>query len=150
MATDPDRPDASGVPALPSGASDMVPVRAGSPAPPARGTSIVPADLHWHPGLDLPPVGGARIVRWDNPGARRRASVTSFGLTGRLVVTTILVGILAWFVLSGDLFLWAGAVAYLFLLVPALRDTWAPAPPSVPTPPGAARAASRDQTGSPE
>jgi hypothetical protein len=146
------------VPARPSGASDVVPVRVGAP-PVGRagvhpvptglaGSPIVPADQPWHPGLDTPPVGGAHRPRWDDRGARRRGSATSFGLTGRIVITVAFVLGLVWLAVAslGSLL---GIPAYLVLMTWALRDVWAKVPTPAPLPPAAAQSATRGQSGSP-
>ncbi len=75
----------------------------------------------------------ATRLRWDEKGARRRASATTFGLTGRIVITVVVVLLVV--VLSyGNIFgipLFLGAAAWL------LRDLWAKgrqAPPRAPVP----------------
>jgi hypothetical protein len=146
------------VPVRPVGASDVVPVRVGAP-PGGRvgshpvpiglaGTSIAPIDRSWHPGLDLPPVGGAHRPRWDDRGARRRGSATSFGLTGRIVITVLFLLGLGW-VVMGSVFSILGLPPYLIVMAWALRDVWQRVPVASPTPPGAATSATRGQSGSP-
>jgi hypothetical protein len=142
----------------PSGASDVVPVRVGAP-PTGRGgthpvptglpgSSIVASDQPWHPGLDLPSVGGAHQPIWDHTGARYRKSVVTFGPVGRILATLGLVGVVV-AMLSSSLFMLFPAVPLMFFVVPMLRDVWQKAPVSSPTPPGAATAATRDQSVSP-
>jgi hypothetical protein len=151
-------PGADVVPARPSGASDVVPVRVGAP-PVGRagvhpvptglaGTPIFPAGQSWHPGLDTPPVGGAHRPRWDDRGARRRGSATSFGLTGRVVITVAFVLGLVWLAVAslGSLL---GIPAYVILMTWSLRDVWAKVPTPAPLPPAAAQAATRGQSSSP-
>ncbi len=151
-------PGADAVPARPSGASDVVAVRVGGP-PTGRGgthpvpsglagTSIVPTDQPWHPGLDLPLVGGAHQAVWDNTGLRHRKSVMTFGPVGRILLTLATVAVLL-VMLSSSIFFLFPAVPLMFLVVPMLRDVWQKAPMSSPTPPGAASAATRGQSGSP-
>jgi hypothetical protein len=151
-------PGADVVPARPSGASDVVAVRVGAP-PTGRGgahrvpsglagTSIVPADQPWHPGLDLPPVGGAHQPLWDHTGLRYKKSVLTFGPVGRIVMTLGLIGVILVLMSSGVLYLFP-MVPALFFIVPMLRDVWRKAPMQSPTPPGAASSATRGQSLSP-
>jgi hypothetical protein len=145
-------------PARPSGASNVVPVRVGDPrvgragvhAVPTglAGSPIVPTGQPWHPGLDTLPVGGAHHPRWDDRGARRRGSATSFGLTGRIVITVAFVLGLVWLAVAG-LGSFLGIPAYLVLMSWALRDVWAKVPTPAPLPPAAAQSATRGQSGSP-
>ncbi len=100
------------------------------------------------PGLDLPHVGGAHQPLWDQKGARYRSSVVTFGPVGRILLTVALVGVLVVMLTSSVFFLFP-AVPLLFFIVPMLRDVWQKAPVSSPTPPGAAHAATRGQSGSP-
>jgi hypothetical protein len=158
MGDDAEGPGADVVPARPSGASDVVPVRVGaSPVGRARlhpvpsglaGTSIAPAEQPWHPGLDLPPVGGAHQPLWDHTGLRYRKSVLTFGPVGRVLLTLSAVAVLL-VMLSSSVFFLFPAVPLMFLIVPMLRDIWQRAPMQSPTPPGAASSATRGQSGSP-
>ena len=144
--------------ARPSGASDVVPVRVGAPAtgrvashPVPNGLAgppLVASDQGWHPGLDTPPVGGAHRPRWDDRGARRRGSATSFGLTGRIVITVAFVLGLVWMVMA-SVVSFIGLPAYLILMGWAMRDVWAKVPTPSPLPPGPASSATRGQSDSP-
>lgn len=108
----------------PAGSSGLVPVRPGAaPAVPV-------APVGYVPGAPVPTSAPARL-RWDEKGARRRASATTFGLTGRIVITVVVVLLVA--VLSyGNVFgipLFLAAAAWL------LRDLWSKArvvPPRAP------------------
>lgn len=109
-------------PSAPAGSSGLVPLRA--PEAPA------PAPAGFVPGAPNTAAAATRL-RWDEKGARRRASVTTFGLTGRIVITVVVLLLVA--VLSyGNPFgipLFLGAAAWL------LRDLWAKArvaPPRAP------------------
>ena len=158
MSDDAEGPGADVVPTRPSGASDVVAVRVGAPRTGRAGvytvptglagTPIVPAGQPWHPGLDNPPVGGAHRPRWDDRGARRRGSATSFGLTGRVVITVAFALGLVWLAVAslGSLL---GIPAYLILMTWSLRDVWAKVPTPAPLPPAVAQSATRTQSGSP-
>lgn len=110
----------------PAGSSGLVPLRAvASPSSAAQPTGFVPGASTTTPA--------ATRLRWDEKGARRRASATTFGLTGRIVITVVVVLLVV--VLSyGNIFgipLFLGAAAWL------LRDLWAKgrqAPPRAPVP----------------
>ncbi len=111
----------------PAGSSGLVPLRAvAAPPSPAEPTGFVPGASTSAPA--------ATRLRWDEKGARRRASATTFGLTGRIVITVVVVLLVV--VLSyGNVFgipLFLGAAAWL------LRDLWAKgrqAPPRAPSSP---------------
>jgi hypothetical protein len=158
MSGDGVEPGADAILPRPSGASDVVPVRIGAP-PTGRGgvhpvptglagSSIVASDQPWHPGLDLPSVGGAHQPMWDHSGDRYRKSVVTFGPVGRILLTTATLGMVLLLLTSGVLYLFP-LVPLMFFLVPVLRDVWKKAPVSSPTPPGAASAAARSQSGLP-
>ena len=56
--------------------------------------------------------------------SRWRASTTSFGLFGRLVMTVLLL-VPVWWFWSVQIFAWPGLVIWVGFLLPwALRDTW--------------------------
>jgi hypothetical protein len=151
-------PGADAIRLRPSGASDVVPVRVGAP-PTGRGgvhpvptglagSSIVASDQPWHPGLDLPSVGGAHQPLWDHTGLRYKKSVLTFGPVGRVVITLGLIGVILVLLSSGVLYLFP-LVPVLFFIVPMLRDVWQKAPMQSPTPPGVASPATRGQSVSP-
>ncbi len=138
----------------PPGSSGAVPLRLGAPLPPDANQR-----------LGLVPVarpdtaGPAMRVSWDNAGARRRATSMTFGITGRLVLTVLIIAFVLWL---AETTLMVGAVLALPMVVWALRDVWAAAPRIIPTPPQAPEplprssarssfdnAAPEDQTGRP-
>lgn len=54
-----------------------------------------------------------------------QSSVVTFGLTGRVLCTALVLGVLAWFLLFGGLFGVAGAVVWIGWIMPwSLRDIW--------------------------
>ena len=58
-------------------------------------------------------------------GSRLQSSVLTFGPVGRIVCTICLLGVLAWFLLYGGLFGFAGAIIWIGWILPrALRDIW--------------------------
>ena len=77
--------------------------------------------------------------QWDDRRARRRASATTFGLTGRVLITGgLAVGLVV--VAVGNLF---GVPFYLAFMAWALRDTWAKGGRPAPLPPREPRPAAR-------
>lgn len=119
----PDQPDQP-----PAGSSGLVPLRPG-----LAGLASAPASTGFVPGRPVT-AGSATRVRWDDRGARRRASATTFGLTGRIVITVVVVLVVA--VLSyGNVF---GIPLFLAAAGWLLRDLWAKArvaPPRAPVAP---------------
>jgi hypothetical protein len=109
------------LPAAPDGSSGLVPARAGAPA--AAPTGFVP-------GAAVTTAAATRL-RWDEKRSRTRASATTFGLTGRIVITVVVVAIVA--VLSyGNPF---GIPIFLAASAWLLRDLWARARRAAPRPP---------------
>jgi hypothetical protein len=122
---------------LPHGSSNVVPIRAGSAAPPPRSGAEYPAGTPRY--LSAPPAPTTTGLRWDNPGARYRKSAMSFGIVGRVVTTVILVLVLLW-VCVANVFV---VPLYLIVIVWALRDTWVTVPVRAPVPMVAPRGATR-------
>ena len=131
-------------PVRPPGASDGSPIRLGRPSGRPSAEPVVPPDALGDEGARD---RGARAPRWDNPRARTRASVTTFGLVGRVVLTVLLVAGLVLLVTGNLVFFVAGAVPYLVVMVMVLRDVWKRAPIGAPAPPRAPRATARSGGG---
>ena len=109
--------------AAPDGSSGLVPARLGVPAPAPTG---------FVPGAPVTASAPARM-RWDEKRSRTRSSATTFGLTGRIVITVVVVLLVA--VLSyGNPF---GIPVFLIATAWLLRYLWARArhvPPKPPVP----------------
>jgi len=113
---------------VPSGASGALPVHLGLPTTPRRsGHEAPPGTPPW---LEPPPRPTVSALRWDNRGARRRRSSTTFGLPGRVVLTVLVVGFLAWLAMNNPLMAPLG----LPVVAWALKDVWAPVPGIAPEP----------------
>jgi len=114
---------------VPSGASGALPLHLGLPTTPRRsGHEAPPGTPPW---LEPPPRPSATGLRWDNRGARRRRSSTTFGLTGRIVISTLIAGFLLWIAATNPLM----TPLALGVIVWALRDVWASVPGIAPEPP---------------
>jgi hypothetical protein len=106
-----------------------VPVRLGVAATPRRSGAAAPRGTP--PWIQPPPPPTAFGLRWDNRGARRRGSATTFGLSGRLVVTALVVAFQGWLFLNNPLM----APMALLVVAWALRDVWMPVRVIAPRPP---------------
>jgi ABC-type nitrate/sulfonate/bicarbonate transport system permease component len=84
------------------------------------------------------PVTPSAVARWDRTGSRYGSGATSFGLTGRIVITvvTVLVGI--WLAVTNVL----GLGVFLLVAAWVLRDLWRPTHRPTPLPPSASAPAS--------
>ena len=129
MSTPEDAPAAPDPDRVPSGASGAVPVHLGVPTTPRRsGAEAPPGTPPW---LLPPPRPTVSALRWDNRGARRRRSSTTFGLPGRVVLTVLVVGFLAWLAVTNPLM----SPMALPVVAWALKDVWTSVPVIAPEPP---------------
>lgn len=109
--------------AAPDGSSGLVPARPGVPASATTG---------FVPGAPVAAAAPTRL-RWDEKRSRTRSSATTFGLTGRIVITVVVLLLVAG-LSYGNPF---GIPIFLIAAAWLLRDLWARArhvPPKPPAP----------------